>query len=103
MLFCFCFGNCNTDFSLAISHTQIQTPEGVPSLLGDLSLKEGVKLRVTSKFKKIDKSNSESGESSTRSTSLFTKLAPPPLATPISTSSSNQQVVDDEDFGEFEG
>ena len=82
------------------------------SLLGDLTLKEGVKIHVASKFKKTDAGVVSlgvahsglgcSGLLAPPPTTLFTRLAPPPSASAAVSVTPNAE-VDDDDFGDFEG
>ena len=91
----------------------VEAGEGTStSLLGDLTLKQGVKIHVASKFKKADSgvSGTTSGTGDAHSgllapppTTLFTKLAPPPSTAPMDTAAAPSVVVDDDDFGDFEG
>ena len=81
------------------------------NLLGDLSIKDGIKIHVKSKFKKTDSASSTGRTSSHFGLApppqvgggVFTMLAPPP-ASSISTENSNVPNADDFDaeFGDFE-
>jgi len=80
-------------------------------------LKEGVKIHVSSKFKRSDASVSGSGSAAgvphtgllaPPPATVFTKLAPPPSAAPVGTEpqvacAATGADMNDDGFGDFEG
>jgi adaptin ear-binding coat-associated protein 1/2 len=91
------------------------------SILGDLSLKQGAKIHVNSKFTRSEKSDEEKkqhgtgnggkllpppGASASGAGSVFTLAPPPQVNSAESTAAAAAAaaaVVDDDDFGDFEG